>query len=266
MFSRDEIRQLLAVMGMCAEAGSERELSEVLTGPVRGLLPHACVAWGVCRPSTDTVLKVRNIDFPASFVRSVAQEGEVLASPVAYRWKQNRTVTHFRPAQLQDTAWVHRDAFARWHALFHDTGLDTVTAHGVTDEELDLSSYFAFGNTAAQLTERDSVLVSILTPHLHGAVAELMRRGPARAGTVRDGSSALSEREREVLTWVQAGKTNYEIGLILGISEFTVKNHMKRICAKLDAGNRAHAIAKAVHAGFLLPAPASAAGLRAALA
>lgn len=264
MFSRDEIRQLLAVMGMCTEASTDRQLSEILAGPVRALLPHTCAAWGVCRQSTDTVLRVRNIDFPASFVTSVAQEGEVLASPVAYRWKQNRRVTHFRPAQLQDTAWAHRGAFERWHSLFRATGLDTITAHGLTDEAQDITSYFAFGNTSQLLPERDSVLVSILTPHLHGAVAELLRRGPARAGTVQDGSAALSVREREVLSWVQAGKTNYEIGLILGISEFTVKNHMKRICGKLDAGNRTHAIAKAMHLGFLTSA--STLGLPAALA
>lgn len=54
----------------------------------------------------------------------------------------------------------------------------------------------------------------------------------------------LSERELEVLQWVTAGKTNPEIGLILDLSEFTIKNHLKRIFKKLDVINRAQAVGK----------------------
>lgn len=53
----------------------------------------------------------------------------------------------------------------------------------------------------------------------------------------------LSDRERQIMTWVAMGKTNPEIGCILQISEFTVKNHMKSIFSKLDVSNRAQAVA-----------------------
>lgn len=56
--------------------------------------------------------------------------------------------------------------------------------------------------------------------------------------------TALSERERQIMAWVAMGKTNPEIGCILEISEFTVKNHMKSIFSKLDVTNRAQAVAK----------------------
>ena len=54
---------------------------------------------------------------------------------------------------------------------------------------------------------------------------------------------SLSERERQIMGWVAMGKTNPEIGCILRISEFTVKNHMKSIFSKLDVTNRAQAVA-----------------------
>lgn len=54
----------------------------------------------------------------------------------------------------------------------------------------------------------------------------------------------LSERELEIMEWVALGKTNPEIGCILNISEFTVKNHLKSIFGKLDVTNRAQAAAK----------------------
>jgi len=54
----------------------------------------------------------------------------------------------------------------------------------------------------------------------------------------------ISFREHEILSWVRAGKTNYEIGRILNISAFTVKNHLQRIYRKIDVINRAQAVAK----------------------
>ena len=54
----------------------------------------------------------------------------------------------------------------------------------------------------------------------------------------------LSEREIEIMQWVCRGKTNGEIGQILDISFFTVKNHLQRIFRKLDVLNRAQAVSK----------------------
>jgi transcriptional regulator EpsA len=52
----------------------------------------------------------------------------------------------------------------------------------------------------------------------------------------------LTSREVEIMNWVKLGKTNHEIGMILDISEFTVKNHLQRIFRKLDVINRAQAV------------------------
>ena len=54
----------------------------------------------------------------------------------------------------------------------------------------------------------------------------------------------MSERELDIMRWVCKGKTNGEIGQILDISFFTVKNHLQRIFRKLDVLNRAQAVAK----------------------
>lgn len=59
-----------------------------------------------------------------------------------------------------------------------------------------------------------------------------------------DDTGALSGRELEIMEWVRNGKTNFEIGMILDISSFTVKNHLQRIFRKLDVVNRAQAVAK----------------------
>jgi transcriptional regulator EpsA len=53
----------------------------------------------------------------------------------------------------------------------------------------------------------------------------------------------LSVREREILQWVALGKTNDEIGSILELSLYTVKNNVQRIFRKLNVSNRAQAVA-----------------------
>ncbi len=55
----------------------------------------------------------------------------------------------------------------------------------------------------------------------------------------------LSRRESEVLIWVAQGKTNIEIGMILGLSPRTVQKHLERIYQKLGVENRTSAAAKA---------------------
>jgi DNA-binding CsgD family transcriptional regulator len=54
----------------------------------------------------------------------------------------------------------------------------------------------------------------------------------------------LSQREMEIMHWISMGKTNSEIGQILDISFFTVKNHAQRIFRKLDVLNRTQAVSQ----------------------
>jgi DNA-binding CsgD family transcriptional regulator len=54
--------------------------------------------------------------------------------------------------------------------------------------------------------------------------------------------AVLSPREREVFHWLEMGKTNEEIGIILGISRHTVKNHLEKIFQKLGVNNRCEAV------------------------
>lgn len=60
-------------------------------------------------------------------------------------------------------------------------------------------------------------------------------------------SSGLSQREFEIMHWVRVGKTNYEIGVILNISAFTVKNHLQRIFKKLGTSGRTQTVDKLNH-------------------
>ncbi|MEM0900615.1 MAG: autoinducer binding domain-containing protein [Pseudomonadota bacterium] len=76
-------------------------------------------------------------------------------------------------------------------------------------------------------------------------------RATAHLNAQPESKPLLSSRELECLRWTASGKTSHEIGLILGISEHTVDNHLTSVCKKLNADNRAHAVWRAVQKGLL---------------
>jgi DNA-binding NarL/FixJ family response regulator len=63
----------------------------------------------------------------------------------------------------------------------------------------------------------------------------------------------VTDREREVLTLVGRGRSNSEISADLFISVATVKAHMARLLAKLDARDRVHLVIIAYEAGLVAP-------------
>jgi LuxR family quorum sensing-dependent transcriptional regulator len=63
--------------------------------------------------------------------------------------------------------------------------------------------------------------------------------------------SVLTEREREVLVWIAQGKSAWEIGEILNISERTVHKHAQTCMRKVGAVNRTQAVAVALRGSLI---------------
>jgi DNA-binding CsgD family transcriptional regulator len=61
----------------------------------------------------------------------------------------------------------------------------------------------------------------------------------------------LTPREAEALLWVAEGKTAWEAGTILGISEATANAHITKAADKLRASNRPHLVTRAFVLGIL---------------
>jgi DNA-binding CsgD family transcriptional regulator len=81
-----------------------------------------------------------------------------------------------------------------------------------------------------------------------------MERQTAPDPIARLRAMGLTQREAEVVRWVAEGKTNSEIGIILGVSELTAKKHLENVFHKLGVENRATVVARALEA-MRTPAP-----------
>ena len=69
-------------------------------------------------------------------------------------------------------------------------------------------------------------------------------------------SPRLTPREAEVLFWISQGKTNQDIGTILGAKTGTICKHVEHIFAKLNVENRTAAAVVALET-YRFAAPAS---------
>jgi len=81
-------------------------------------------------------------------------------------------------------------------------------------------------------------------------VASYVDRPPAPSADLRR-LDRLSDRERDVLALIGAGRSNAEIAAELFISLATVKSHVRHILAKLDLRDRPHAIVLAHECGLV---------------
>lgn len=98
---------------------------------------------------------------------------------------------------------------------------------------------------------------SVVEDELVDAIREISagRRYLPKGVTARmhesEASAHLTRREEELLELLGKGLRNRELGDVLGISEDTVKTHLKSLFRKLQVTDRAEAVREAMRRGFI---------------
>ncbi len=77
--------------------------------------------------------------------------------------------------------------------------------------------------------------------------------GRPQPGTAPRQFDALTDKETEVLLLIASGRSNNEIAEQLFVAESTVKTHINRILAKLDARDRVQLVIQAYESGLVQP-------------
>jgi len=123
----------------------------------------------------------------------------------------------------------------------------TIPVHGPKGEFglFSLNSDLA-DNEFIKATDETKYDVQVIAYHLHDAVQRRLK-------TAREIPlpTPLTDREAEILRWTVSGKTAWEIGSILKISERTVNFHIQNVMEKFGVHNKTHAAAKAMGMGLL---------------
>lgn len=226
ILSRQEQEYLLHAIESSLDLAKPCELFLWSQGQLQALLPHrllACVHLG----SAGEVLRTEMLH-GAGIAPAVA---EALRDPA----------NGFIPALIgrwRDGACVPLALQAADDGRLASLGIDNLLAHG-SEPLPGGATFFMLCDLPQRPGARHGHFLRLLLPHLHLA---LLRLAPADTRMPR----SLSRRESQVLRWLREGKSNEEIGFLLGISALTVKNHLQRLYRVLGVNNRAHAVARSI--------------------
>lgn len=135
-----------------------------------------------------------------------------------------------------------------------------ITILTTSDDETDLVTCLRAGAQAYLLKDMDPEdLVaalhkivtgeSVIAPQLAGTLARALQDKPA-AQAAKTPLSELTPREREIISHLAEGQSNKAIARDLGISDGTVKLHVKAILRKLNVRSRVEAAVIAVEQGL----------------
>jgi LuxR family quorum sensing-dependent transcriptional regulator len=99
----------------------------------------------------------------------------------------------------------------------------------------------SMGTEHYELGKAEEVCLHMAAIYFHARLERLRARSLAPSRMPR-----LTKRERECLSWVAAGKTDWEISQILHIAEQTAHEYVQNALIKLNATTRAQAVAIAI--------------------
>lgn len=185
--------------------------------------------------------KVSTIGFPAKWVEHYVTDGGKMNDPIPDVTMQIGRVMTWREALSNidlDAAETDHVELARQYDLFSGLGFPLWGPHAQ-------NAYAAIGFPDKDFELPDEI---VRAEHMvllagHQKIQELVSQ---RSATV-----ILSDRERQVLTWVAKGKSNNDVATILAISPDTVATYTRRIYRKLDSNDRVGATIKGLRLGLI---------------
>jgi len=214
------------------------------------LIPHQLAVCGSYdRASRELLFDVFNsVSLEPSLMDALGDARSLLMQHWQACWLEERG----RPAVLKTTDLAFASLGPMRDALLA-AQFQAVLVHGVSRPQRpqEIESFFVFAAQDATALEAHADRLELLLPHIHGAWqrVQAVERDVAGVNTPQPPAirvGGVTQREREILSWLREGKSNQQIAEELGISPLTVKNHVQKILRKLNASNRAQAVAQAM--------------------
>jgi transcriptional regulator EpsA len=246
-----ELESLLLNLGGALKVRVRHQLFNWTQGALQNLIAHDLLVCALCQDRT----VLQHVDSfstapvePAHFNELFRQDASLV--PALFKaWEGN----HCQPVALDVANGDHHAGGALARELAR-LGASSVVAHGTHDAAGQVSSLFTFASRRGAVGPRQLYLAEMVVPFLHAAWMRTQVNWQSKSPGEKQAEAGLvTSREREVLEWMYRGKSNIEIGMILGISPLTVKNHVQKILRKLDVMNRTQAVGKALALRLLNP-------------
>jgi transcriptional regulator EpsA len=240
-----ELESLAQTLQASLAVRTRADLVNCAVAPLRRLIGHQALLCALCAGESSLHLEV--FSPRAENARGLGEvQGEEDFMPCVVRaWIANR----FEPLLL-DTAITRPFASSAMSRELRRIDATTLLVHGTHDVRGHAESVFAFACSPGVAGQRELYLAQIVVPLLYTAWVRTQMQWNPQEHRPHAPEVVLTPREQEILHWASRGKTNPDIGAILSISPFTVKNHMQKILRKLQVQNRTQAVGKAAGLGM----------------
>lgn len=218
------------------EAGSSLGFNYIAYG---ALTDHA--VYGVRGDKAPAVV----LNYPSDWVKYYFEHNYQTTDPVVvYTPNMRGPYTWRRLEQLLDLGPNDQLFFNEAREAGLNDGA-SVPLHGPFGSAAVVSFASASGNADAeiQLGRLQALATQFHTTYIRFLSDEEFVRPPVH----------LSPRERECLLWSARGKSSWDIGIILNISEYTVNFHIQRAMRKFGTTSRIVAVVQAIRLGLLSP-------------
>ena len=243
MLSRREANALLEIIDAGLRSGSEEDVRRLVLR-LQDLIPFEfalCALSGTSYSSVEPH-RIINVSYPVLWLENYISEGFDRIDPILAEHR-----IRFDLQYWSDSSKKH-GGHKQFVACAEAYGLKEGYSHGLKTEKGNMASLFSFGARSMKRLPRTCHILRRIVPHLHQALLRVVASLETRR---RMPDPGFTPREREVLKWVIDGKTAWEISKILSVSERTVKFHVQNIMRRVQATNRAQAVAICMENGFI---------------
>jgi LuxR family quorum sensing-dependent transcriptional regulator len=237
--SKTELVALLEVISDCANCDS-MEMFFAVTSKLENLLQAGHIVFLSSKkdfPSTAETIQEINVSYPADWTEIYRSQNYTEVDPL---------ISSGRTGLLY---W--KDVYKKippdqeFYSQAKSFGLGNGFSHIISNQQI--FGLISVADEKLANSPRSRAIINNLAPHFHQLVQLLTHK------QARENVPKLTPREREVLLWAMEGKSNWEISVILGISQESIKGHIANILRKLEASSRAHAVAIAMQYDLLFP-------------
>lgn len=220
-------------------------------GALQSLIAHEVLACGLqeSRPGALRVDSFSTAPVDRTRLSELFQQDVLLVPHLIRMWEDNRCQAVLYEAERAPLSGCD---LAR---EFSRLGASHLLAHGTHDATGAMTSFYVFACRPGAVGPRQAYLGDLIVPFLNAAWVRSQVSWPLdRSGAVKPAKAGLlTPRETQILQWIYHGKSNIEIGMILGISPLTVKNHVQKTLRKLNVMNRTQAVGRALALRLVSP-------------
>lgn len=244
---QQKLESAFSICNLCLRAKNDDDIEDIWLKTqelccIDGLMMVASETDSVALAANSAEPRIRCLGIADEWADLYREKQFVLVDPIVSMALSLDSNTVFSWQVAKDAATEDSNKTAEFHRLSSFYGLNEGYTVAVINSHFgNISHSTSINYEPKNLTGYDHKIIKKILPFINAI--------QSRPGFLS--SPDFTKKQKEVLLWVAAGKSNKQVGMILGMAEVTVKWHLKLIFEKLGVKSRLEAVNKGLLYGVV---------------